>query len=201
MATFSEKTADVRGARAGRRRGFTLIELLIVIGIIGILISLLFPAVRGVIESARRQQTRQACKAIETAVKAYYNDYGRYPLQGTLSAALNSQPHTYTSYDQLIRILRGLDTTHNPRAIAYLDVPQGALNPAGLFVDPWDQTFGVTADWGNAAGLALFPFPPSLINYPGVTVAVWSKGPDASEDRARAIRAGVNTDNIYSWTD
>lgn len=197
MATFSEKTVDVRGARAGRRRGFTLIELLIVIGIIGILISLLFPAVRGVIESARRQQTRQACKAIETAVKAYYNDYGRYPLQGTLSAALNSQPHTYTSnYSQLINILRGLDTTHNPRAIAYLDVPQGALSASGLFVDPWDQTFGVTADWGNANSLTLFGQA-----WSGVTVMVWSNGPDTQANTGLAYRAGVNTDNIYSWTD
>jgi prepilin-type N-terminal cleavage/methylation domain-containing protein len=201
MATLSEKTMDVRGARAGRRRGFTLIELLIVIGIIGILISLLFPAVRGVIESARRQQTRQACKAIETAIKAYYNDYGRYPLQGTLSTAQNSQPQTYTTnYSQLIEILRGLNTsiatTHNPRAIAYLDVPQGSLNTSGLFVDPWDQTFGVRADWGNANSLTLFGQA-----WSGVTVMVWSRGPDIQENTGLAYRAGVNTDNIYSWTD
>jgi prepilin-type N-terminal cleavage/methylation domain-containing protein/prepilin-type processing-associated H-X9-DG protein len=56
------------------RKGFTLIELLIAIAVIGILMSLLIPAVNKVMESARRTKGANSLKQIATAYNQYCND-------------------------------------------------------------------------------------------------------------------------------
>jgi prepilin-type N-terminal cleavage/methylation domain-containing protein/prepilin-type processing-associated H-X9-DG protein len=60
--------------RKKRGKGFTLIELLIAIAVIGILISLLIPAVNKVMESARRAKGANCLKQIAMAYSQYCND-------------------------------------------------------------------------------------------------------------------------------
>jgi len=59
--------------------GFTLIELLVVISIIGILATLLLANYSATRERARDTQRKSDLRNIQTALRMYYNDFGKYP--------------------------------------------------------------------------------------------------------------------------
>jgi prepilin-type N-terminal cleavage/methylation domain-containing protein len=62
------------------KSGFTLIELLIAIAIIAILTAFGTFAFQQALAKARDAQRRNDLKQLQTALQAYYNDYGSYPI-------------------------------------------------------------------------------------------------------------------------
>jgi len=62
-----------------QRNGFTLVELLVVIGVIGILVSLLLPAVQSVRESARRVTCQNNLRQAGLAIALYESTFQELP--------------------------------------------------------------------------------------------------------------------------
>ena len=133
---------------------FTLIELLTVIAIIAILMGLLFPALSGAKEQARRAAASTAVRNIVGASKSYYNDYGKFPpVQGALVGNVNA--NGYYAYgdtsaggcsvtnDQLFDILRSINRgvnngfAMNKRQQKYFEMGKAKdpKNPRDGFVD------------------------------------------------------------------
>ena len=61
------------------RRGFTFLEIMFVVVIIGILLALVGPRLVGRTQKARESTTRAQIKNLETSIKNFEMDTGRFP--------------------------------------------------------------------------------------------------------------------------
>jgi prepilin-type N-terminal cleavage/methylation domain-containing protein/prepilin-type processing-associated H-X9-DG protein len=89
------------------RAGFTLVELLVVIAIIGVLVSLLLPAVQAAREAARRMSCSNNMKQLALATHNFHDTNQKFPY-----ATLDRQPTSATSTwsTGLIQILPFLES-------------------------------------------------------------------------------------------
>lgn len=123
-------------------RGFTIIELLVVVAVIGVLMSLLFPAVQGALDAAKKAQAKNDVMQIATAIVAFDTEYGRLP-------SSNSTPQPLST-NNILGALTGSDTNLNPRKIIFLEVLSYRKGKGGIsggnFVDPWTNAYYVALD-------------------------------------------------------
>ena len=82
--------AGLHRRKGASGEGFTLIELIVVIAILGILIAIAIPTIRGFLESSREQAYEADRRIIQLAVDAYYyspsndrvDNKRQYPIMG-----------------------------------------------------------------------------------------------------------------------
>lgn len=65
--------------KSTKKSGFTLIELLVVISLIGVLATLVLANLNAARQRGRDAQRKSDLRNIQTALRLYYNDYGKYP--------------------------------------------------------------------------------------------------------------------------
>jgi prepilin-type N-terminal cleavage/methylation domain-containing protein len=74
---------------------FTLIELLVVIAIIGILASMLLPALAAAKNAAKKAKARTEITSLVTAIEGYDSDYGRFPVSSATQTAAGTGDFTF----------------------------------------------------------------------------------------------------------
>jgi prepilin-type N-terminal cleavage/methylation domain-containing protein len=156
---------------SSRRSAFTLIELLVVISIIAILAGLLFPAVQGALEAAKKTQAKNDATNIANAITAYMGEYGKLPQADSEQGSQDNAA--------IMDTLSGTDATSNPRKITFLEIPNakngknGRVDGTGSYLDPWGEAYWVAVDVDYSEDM---PDPAGGGANLRKTVLVWSKG-------------------------
>jgi len=119
-----------RRVHGGRRFGFTLVELLVVITIIGILVSLLLPAVQAAREAARRLQCLNNLKQIGVALHNYASANAVFPPSFCIKpgTTLSSNNGSWSIHGRLLPYLE----QGNAYNLVQLDVAWDAQTATGV---------------------------------------------------------------------
>jgi len=167
----------------GPTSAFTLVELLVVVSIIGLLVGLLAAGIPRAMDAGMKAKAKGEATAIVAAVKAYKQEYGRFPGDVTQSNVTFSSNSTAT-VQNLIKVLNGDSTTSldnsqaaNPKGVRFLEGSKGGTS--GL-PDPWGNQYIVIVDTGETGGIT-YTNAGTAVNL-RVSVLAVSYGSDGTKD-------------------
>jgi len=119
MARVVTQNFSRPAAQQSQRTGFTLVELLVVIAIIGVLISLLLPAVQAAREAARQIQCANNLKQLALATLNFESANGILPRSGNQEIAeLDSRGTLYDSVD----ITAGIQSSWTVELLPFIEL-------------------------------------------------------------------------------
>ena len=180
--------------RSRRRRAFTLIELLVVVSLIGVIASLILPAVQDAREAARRAQCADHLKQLALALAGYEAASGCYPMAfyyqlypggfpadgaGPLVALLPyyEQSPLYNAWNGDLGLFCDSNATVGGAGVGLLWCPSDEVQ------EPWEIPIGEV--YGNAR-----PYPIRYASYAGC-MGYWTGRIDGSAgtstQRAQAL--------------
>ena len=169
--------------KASRR--IKLVEVLVILFIIGILASLLFPTGGG-IDPSPKSRAKNDVTQIATAVTPYETEYGR-PLTSTNGLVDGD----------LLATITGSNVVLNPRKIVFIEPDlaikgeKGGLRD-GAFVDPWGGIYRISIAADTTPVIA----GTNHIELKKKEVAVWND-PSTHPDRASDLKK--NRRYVTSW--
>lgn len=204
-------TGRVNGTALKVAGGFSLVELLVVISIIGLLAGLTSATVSRALEAGKKAKAKGDLTAIVAAVKAYKNEYGRFPS----TAGPSDDEHLYAAYAtgqakfstrpygpsaDLIAILCGENRNDlNPKKVKFLE--PGKLSESGsekyVWLDPWGLAeYCVMFDSNEDGGVEYYG--DGNWEHPNIKLSVIavSAGPNKTVDDLNKER---KPDDILSW--
>ena len=172
--------------------GFSLVELLVVISIIGLLAGLSSVAVSRAMESGKRAKAKGEASALVSAVKAYKQEYGRFPGDLTQSNFYDD------TFKDLVSVLSG-DSTNtlsgsqpaNPKGVRFFEGAKGGTN--GL-PDPWGKQYMVIVDKGET-GIITYTNAGTAMNL-RLSVLAYSYGKDGKADTASGTKDDVCSPDV-----
>lgn len=190
--------------------GFTLVELLVVIAIIGVLVSLLLPAVQMARESARRSQCSSNMRQLGIAAHTFNDTFGKLPSSvrpGGLTTApriagltfllpLIEQQNAYDRYDQTKNWNDAVNLPITSKQIPVYTCPSSP-NPKRLDgvpeLSPWSATFVATTDYSPTIGVDQRLVTAGLVDYAGTGAL-----PKNGEPRLADITDGLSNTILYA---
>jgi len=150
---------------------FTLVELLVVISIIGLLAGLMTVAIPKAMEGGKKAKAKGELNAIVAAVKAYKQEYGRWP-----GSATTGSDETFQDGNSklLLSALSGTNNAlvENPKSVRFLE---GASSD-GTMKDPWGTQYFVILDSDDSNSMTYQGKPISI------SVLAVSFGKDKKQD-------------------
>ncbi len=193
-------------------RGFTLIELLVVISIIGVLISLLLPAVQSAREAARRAQCVNNLKQIGVALFNYESSVGAFPPGyidyqnnpnytpdldmgsgwgwAAMSLPFLEQQPLYSAINFNLAIRDPSNSTAVLTSLTVFQCPSDGYNPQPVIL--WDSTFtNPIATVGHSNYVAVCGWEECFMNATGNPQPVYANQYDGND------LDGDPTDGIY----
>ena len=184
--------------------GFTLTELLVVMTIIGLLAGLSATAIPRAMEAGKKAKVKTELTSLVAAVKAYRQEYGRYPINANLADnEFNSwygPPTNENGSKELVRILSGENrilagVEMNPKGVRFLE----GASPDGTFRDAWGNQSCVKMDTDESGALEYYASGGQGENIKMTVIAV-SLGKDKTQNDPDR-RTTPTCDDVFSWRD